>query len=121
MGKYQIDKRIAIVLFFLVAFLIANNVLGFSLYPLLLGDTDVIADYSLRQNLISIGFFLITMASHIVIAIWLNIESKKLNRNRLVWTVFGLFFGITAAILFYLIEIYNEVLLMKQRIGRIKK
>lgn len=118
MGRYKIDKRIGIILVFLIIFLIANNVVGFVIYPLLLDEPDLISDYNLRNHMISIGAFTITLFGRIAIAIWLYIEARRMGRSKLVWTAFGLFFGITAAILFFLIEVYNELLILKQRRDR---
>ena len=121
MEKVVIDRRIGVAIIFLIILLILNNIIGFFLYPLLFDSPDIYTDYVFRQHIISIGVFLITFLGRIVIAIWLNLEAKRLHRKRSIWTMFGLFFGLSAALLFYIIEIYNEIILLRKNVKRIKR
>ncbi len=119
--KYDIDKKIGLVVGLLVVFMILNSIVGFLVYPLIINlfGSDGLADFNMNQFLISIGIFILTVLGNLVIAIWLNVEAKRLKRDRLVWTVFPLFFGIVAAMLFYLIEIYNELIYLRKDMKRL--
>ena len=44
---------------------------------------------------------------NICIAIWLTINARKYKAQPGAWFVFGIFFGIMAAVLFYLIRIHD--------------
>ena len=59
---------------------------------------------------------ILTVSVQIGIAIWLFFEASKGNESRWVWLLFGLIYGILAAILFYIIRAY-ELLKLKTPSG----
>jgi len=52
--------------------------------------------------------FLVTSALNIGAGIWLYLDATKEKLNRCVWAVFGLFFGLMAIAIFYLVQIYSQ-------------
>ncbi len=120
MGKKIIEKRIGVAILILSLLLIINGVYGFFIAPLLL-LSDIGSDFWVSYNLVSGGYFVISILGKVVVAIWLNLEAKRLRRKRFIWTIFGLFFGLVAALLFYVIEIYNEIILLRQNIKKLSR
>ena len=120
MGKKLIEKRIGFAILALCILLVVNRVYGFFIAPLLF-SSDIGSGFWVRSHLVSGGYFVISILGNVVVAIWLNLEAKRLHRKRFIWTIFGLFFGIVAALLFYVIEIYNEIILLRQNIKKISR
>ncbi|MEA3559967.1 MAG: hypothetical protein U9R75_12005 [Candidatus Thermoplasmatota archaeon] len=121
MENVKIDRRIGIVLLLLIVLMVLNNVAGFVIYPAMRNGNWDLSEFFMREYYISLGIFFLGFLSRIVIAVWLNMEAKRFGRSRLIWTVFGLIFGLIAAILFYIIEIYNEIVLLRKNVKRIGK
>jgi len=63
-------------------------------------------------GLVSVPFVIILLAVNIVVAIWLFRASQQDSDTPWCWAFFGLLFGLTAAILFYVVRIYE---MMKTR------
>jgi hypothetical protein len=62
------------------------------------------------QTKIASGIILIfRMLVHIGVAIWLFSLARKQQAQPWVWCLFGLCFGLIAAVLFYLIRLYNAL------------
>ena len=121
MEKNKIDKKIGVVVFLLVILFILNSTIGFIIYPIIINSKDGIYGIFYAQYIVSIGTFIILILGRIVIAVWLRHEAKRLHRNRFLWTVFALFFGLNAAFLFFIIEIYNELILLRQNVKKISR
>ena len=52
---------------------------------------------------------LLSQVVNIAVGIWLFVVAKKNNRTPWIWLLFGLFFGLIAAVLYYLIEIHDAL------------
>ena len=58
--------------------------------------------------MISISLFFKILV-HICVAIWLFVAAREHKAQPWAWFVFGVFFGLIAAILFYLVRIYETI------------
>jgi hypothetical protein len=121
MDRIEIDKRVGLVVGILVILMFFNSLIGFIGYSFLANVLDFrdLGEFAIREYFVSMGLFLLRILGNIVVAFWLNSEAKRLNRNRLIWTIFPLFFGLSAAFLFYLIEIYNEIMFLRKDMKRL--
>jgi hypothetical protein len=50
-----------------------------------------------------------TILLNSAIAIWMFIESRRNNNSPYIWVLFALWFGLTAPILFYIMQIYTRI------------
>ncbi len=69
-------------------------------------DTFQFREISTLASFISIGQAVLVMTVRIGIAIWLYILAKKGSETPWIWALFGLTFGLSGAILFFLIRVY---------------
>ena len=67
---------------------------------------EIMAEITFFQKIISLVPLVFTFIIHLVIGGWLYSESKKTDFSPKLWFIFGCFFGIMAAVLFYLMKIY---------------
>ena len=57
-------------------------------------------------QVVSVIFVVLT---NIGAALWINHLARGRNINKLIWSVFGLFFGLMAVVIFYVASIYEEI------------
>ena len=70
------------------------------------GEYATIGVFSKLMISISLLFRILV---HICIAIWLFVATREHKAQPWAWLVFGVFFGLIAAILFYLVRIYETI------------
>ncbi len=63
---------------------------------------------SQRETIRLISLFLASFVN-IGASIWLYFESRKEKHKAYVWALFGLFFGLIAVAIYYLVNIYNRL------------
>lgn len=104
-------EKLAIVLIVLWVFtLIPNYVLKIILPRFL--DAEAYGEFSLAENSLFLARSILEFGLHIGIAVWLFLQASYDKRLRWVWCLFALFFGLSAAILYLLMQILEN---MKQR------
>ena len=101
-------EKIAIILLILwVLTLIPNpllNIIAGRLYA----HEEYMAFRLLSSSLVSIQA-LLGLAVQIGVGVWLFTEAKKENDTAWLWLVLGLVFGLIAAVLYFLMKIYDEL------------
>lgn len=65
--------------------------------------------FSLKSQMYLYVYTILLGIFNLFIAIWLCVKASKKEQAPFVWFLFGLFFGIIAIILFYLIILIEEV------------
>ena len=43
------------------------------------------------------------------VAVWLFVSAKEERRSKWIWAMFGLFYGLTAAVLYFLLDVIEEI------------
>ena len=101
-------EKVAIVLIILtvitVIFSYFSNVFVARIY-----GPDFLTYMNLQTRIASGIIFFFGVLVHIGVAIWLFILARRHQAQPWIWCLFGLFFGLIAAILFYLIRIYESL------------
>ena len=94
----------------LVLGLILNSIAIYvDVVPNFIFSPSEIGQYSIRTKIaITVTLFLKSILN-IIISIWLYQKAKTQKEHKFVWMIFGLFFGIIAIILFYLIILTKEI------------
>lgn len=64
-------------------------------------------------SIIDIG---LSSVLNIVLSIWIFKQAKKQDEKPIVWTVFTLFFGLTAIVLFYLFLLIKEIKKLNEKL-----
>lgn len=59
-------------------------------------------------KLITSARSLLLMIVNLVIGIWLFIQARQSKNTPWIWLLFGMFYGLIAAVLFYLLRIYES-------------
>ena len=107
-------KRVEKLILILIACLVVSRI-GIFLKDIYYAYYVGVGEPTLQQtaifkNISFILFSVVNMGS----SIWLYIESKKAELRTWIWTLFGLFFGLMAVVIFYLNGIYFKIRLMEK-------
>ncbi len=103
----QIEKFLIVILILTIVS-IAGNLFSNLIISRLYGVAEFNKMTLFNKFIASIpSFFRILV--HICVAIWLFGTAREHKAQPWAWFVFGFFFGLTAAILFYLIRIYDMI------------
>jgi 4-amino-4-deoxy-L-arabinose transferase-like glycosyltransferase len=101
-------EKLAIVLIVLwVLTLFQNSVLSV-IMATLYGPHEVASDNWTLAMMAGVRS-IVSVCVQIGVGIWLFVLARRKNATPWVWLLFGLCFGITAAILFFIIEVYEAV------------
>jgi len=76
------------------------------------------SQYTMAVSVATIVNLTLGYLINIALAIWTYRESKKQNEKPLMWTVFALFFGLIAVVLFYLFLLIKELKTLNQKLDR---
>lgn len=94
----------------LVVGLILNSIAIYvDAVPNFIFSPSEIGQYSIRTKIAITVTLLLKSVLNIIISIWLYQKAKTQNEHRFVWMIFGLFFGIIAIVLFYIIILTKEI------------
>ena len=106
----SIPKINSIAVLLILAFIL-NMFGGYLLTPYLtmLFSPEEYGQYILGLNTASMIELVLSSILNIIVAIWTYREAKKQNERPLTWTVFSLFFGLIAVVLFYLFLLLKEM------------
>ena len=74
--------------------------------------------YKFQLHLASSLQLILSAIVSICVAVWLYRDSKTAGMNPWVWAVFSLAYGLSAAILYFLIRVLQEIRCLKQMEGR---
>ena len=80
--------------------------------PNFLLENSELAQYRLRTKLLMFGVLFLKSILNVFIAIWLFSKARSQNEKAITWATLGLFFGVFAIILFYLIILTKEIKLL---------
>ena len=101
----QIEKFL-IVIMILTIISISGTYLSNILLVRIYGPTEY-GKMALFVKVVASIFLVFKILVHICIAIWLFVTAREQKAQPWAWFVFGIFFGLVAAIFFYLIRIYE--------------
>ena len=110
----QIEKFLIVILI-LTLVSIAASYLSNALLIRLYGTAEFGKMTAFSKLLASIFLFFRALV-HICVAIWLFVAAREHKAQPWAWFVFGIFFGLMAALLFYLTRIY-DMLRSKSEVG----
>lgn len=103
----KIDKvAILLIVAFILNLLFSTLSIPFLTAFLSVGDY---AQYKLSVSTATIINLIFGYLLNIIVAIWMYREARKQNERPWTWTVFALFFGLIAVIIFYLILVIHEL------------
>ncbi len=117
-----IPKIQTIAVLLIIAFF-ANLLFGFFARPFLLAILSE-QDYGYYQVNIHVATIITVTLNYIlniIVAIWTFKEAKRQNEPPLTWTVFALFFGLIAVVLFYLFLVIKELRAIKNNLEQTNK
>jgi len=101
----SIEKLILVAISFLALSKIAA-ILNQAYFVFFTGEQGpTILQKVLSQQIYFILYSIVNVGS----SIWLFVESRKAEMKVCIWTLFGLFFGLMAVVIFYLSGIYNQL------------
>lgn len=104
-------ERLQKMLVFILVLCVVSVILSFSsntLLARLYGPTEY-AQITLFRKIVAVVPFIFQLLVNICVAIWLFSEARKEKAAPWAWVVFGVFFGLMAAVLFYLVRIYTSL------------
>jgi hypothetical protein len=107
----KINKRTGIWLGVIMILFLVSKVVNPLIFPYYVATTDPML-YSTTiefQSWIKLVFNIFHRSADIVIGIFLFLEAKKVNYNKILWLGLGLVFGIIALILFYVYRVYEKL------------
>ena len=55
------------------------------------------------------------MLVNLGVAVWLFVSAIKERRSKWIWALFGLFYGLTAAVLYFLLDVIQEIRGLRNR------
>ena len=84
--------------------------------PLMSMLTGLINGAGRQQNSISLEgrtmltvWIVLSMLVNIGVAVWLFVSSKQDRRSKWIWALFGFVYGLTAAVLYFLVDVIDEI------------
>jgi len=101
--KTKTDKLIIVLLVLFILSLAVSS--ATRIIGLLTPGSTLFSQFSLQTRLLSFVYFFFGISVQIGCAVWLFAEVKKRQGRFLLWSFLGLFTGIMAVILWYLIKI----------------
>ena len=101
----------------LIILFILNIAGGYLITPYLTSifGMEEYGQYSTTISVATIVKLTLGYLLNIVLAIWTYREAKRQNEKPLMWTVFTLFFGLIAIVLFYLFLLIKELKILNQK------
>ena len=102
-------KRVEKLIIVVIAFLILSRAGGL-IKDIFYAYSVGVSEPTMNQTLLfkNISFFLFFIVN-IGSTIWLYVESKNADLKAWIWSLFGLFFGLMAVLIFYLSAIYDHI------------
>ena len=102
----------------LIILFILNIAGGYLITPYLTSifGVEEYGQYSMTISVATIVKLTLGYLLNIVLAIWTYREAKRQNEKPLMWTVFTLFFGLIAIVLFYLFLLIKELKILNQKL-----
>jgi len=110
--------KISSIAIILIVLFILNIIGGYLITPYLtsiFGEEEY-GQYSMTISVASIVKLTLGYLLNIVLSVWTYREAKKQNEKPIIWTVFTLFFGLIAIVLFYLFLLIKELKILNQKI-----
>jgi hypothetical protein len=104
MKKLEWLALLIIILHLLTHFL---NMFGGALIARLYSP-EYVGVISLHMLLMTSARSILSIIVNVVIGIWLFIQARQAKSTPWIWLLFGLFYGLIAAVLFYLLKIYES-------------
>ncbi len=101
-------SKIAILLVVAFVLNLLYSALSTSLLKVFFGPADY-GEYLLNVSIASIVQFVLAYLVNIIIAVWAYREAKKQNEQPWIWAALALFFGLIAAVTFYLVLVVREL------------
>jgi len=101
----QIEKLLMVVLVLTVVSMLLAVMSPFLLVRLF--STKAIIEVTQLQKAVALFFVLPRMLVGLCVAFWLMNAAKKCGANQYAWFVLGLFLGVMALVVFYLVRIYE--------------
>ena len=99
-------EKVAIILIILTIATIIFSTFS-SIFVARIYGPDFLTYMNLQTRIVSGIIFFFGVLVHIGVAIWLVFLARRHQAQPWIWCLFGLVFGLIAAILFYLIRIYE--------------
>ncbi len=107
--KSEMPNLNVLVLLLVLGLILNSIAIYVDVVPNFIFSPSEIGQYSIRTKIaITVTLFLKSILN-IIISIWLYQKAKTQKEHKFVWMIFGLFFGIIAIILFYLIILTKEI------------
>ena len=104
MKKFEWLALLVIILHVLTHFL---NMFGGPLITRLYSP-EYVGVISLHMLLMTSARSILSIIVNVVIGIWLFIQARQTKSTPWIWLLFGIFYGLIAAVLFYLLKIYES-------------
>ena len=104
MKKLEWLALLVIILSILTHFL---NLFGAALIARLYSP-EYVGISNIHFNLMTSARSLLLVIVNVVIGIWLFIQASRSKSTPWIWLLFGIFYGLIAAVLFYLLRIYES-------------
>ena len=102
-----VEKAAIILIILMIATIIFSYLSNF--FVVQLYSTAFLTSMNLQTKIASGIYLFFTMLVRIGVAIWLFSLARKQQAQPWVWCLFGLCFGLIAAVLFYLIRLYDAL------------
>ena len=99
-------EKVAIILIILMIVSLIFSTFS-NLFVVRIYSRDYLTYINLQTKIVSGIFFIFGMLVRIGVAIWLFFLARRHQAQPWIWCLFGLVFGLIAAVLFYLIRIYE--------------
>ena len=112
-------ERVALVMIVLWFITLVSNPLIPMLTVRLYGPREY-ADMQLSMSTIMFVRLAFSSLVQMGVGVWLFIQAKRDEKTPWIWCLFGLTFGIVAAVLYFLIQIVEDMKIMRRRAEEIR-
>ncbi|MDD5707082.1 MAG: hypothetical protein PHR35_14255 [Kiritimatiellae bacterium] len=105
----RFEKAAIVILIVWVVTLIPNRLHVWSLVALFSSSPEAVAQLSYLTKVIGLMHGVTTGAVTIAVAIWMFLQARRDGAARWVWMLFGLAFGLMAPVLYFLLQLIQEL------------
>jgi hypothetical protein len=102
----QFEKLAIILVVLWILTVIPNRIIPMLLVRLM--GVEQIGEFTALESCLIGARAVLGVALHMAISIWMFVQCTRDNAARWVWAVFGIFFGLSAPILYFLLKIGEE-------------
>lgn len=105
----RFEKAAVVILIIWVVTLIPNRLDLWALVLLYSGKSEELSHFSNLMKILGFTQGLISGAVNIAVAFWMFVQARRDGAARCVWMLFGLVFGLIAPMLYFLLQLLQEL------------